>query len=144
MGYKREPKEYRLKFDDGDMAGFEVTMRGLSSEKFLDLTEAATHLSGLDARDVAAVGAAAPMVGIMFGMLGDNLIGWNLEDDNGPVAATKENLLRQDFAFVLQIGTAWMDAIASVPPPLPASSNGGAPSPGLSIPMEPLSPSRSS
>ncbi len=145
MGYRREAKAYKLKFADDDMAGFEITVRGLSSAGFLRLTRAAAAAQDIDVTNVKDVGAATGPVGDMFVMLAENTIGWNLEDDDGiPVPVTVDAVLDQDYEFVMRIVDAWMTAIAGVPRPLPGTSNGGGQFPAASIPMEPLSPSRSS
>src|SRR5260370_25461341 len=48
---------------------------------------------------------------------------------------------KQTLSFNLMVAFAWMSAMAEVDIPLPQGSNGTGPAPGVSIPMEPLSPS---
>jgi len=143
-GYKRERKVYRLTFEDPDLAGFEITVRGLSSAGFLRLTKAAAAAQGIDPANMKDVAGAVVPVGDMFTMLAENTLEWNLEDDDGPVPVTVAAVLDQDFEFVMRIVDAWMTAVGGVAPPLPASSNGGGRFPEASIPMVPLSPSHSS
>ncbi len=140
MGYKRPEKHYRLTFaEPEDMAGFEVIMRRMSSDEFLTLT-------GLASDGIASSGSQTTEAGKeLFAMLGTAVVSWNLEDDDGaPVAPSAAALLALDWEFVTRLTGAYLDAAAGVAPPLPAGSNGGGRFPEVSIPMETLSPSRTS
>lgn len=133
MGYRREPKLYRLRFEDPSMEGFECLCRSVSIERFMALT-------GLAGGTDLARQAEGAME--MFGIFAEALVSWNLEDEDGEkVPATLEGVRAQDLDFMLPIIVAWQEAIAAVAPPLPSSSNGGATSLERSIPMAPLSPS---
>ena len=63
------------------------------------------------------------------------LVGWNLEDDAGPVPATCEGLMRQDIAFVNTIVLQWQRSISEPSAPLGGDSPSGEPSPAASAVM---------
>lgn len=124
MGYKRKITSYHLVFD-GDMAGFECKVKGVSMDRYLEL---------IRMQEDTEKGAE------LIEALADNLTWWNLEEDDGtPVPVSRDAVLAEDSDFVVRIFDQWMKAIGSVPDPLPASSNGGGPLPEASIPMVPLS-----
>ena len=131
-GYRRASKEYRLQFEGDGFDGLEVTMGPLSTAEFLELSEIA------DQADASAKDARR-----MVELVASHLVSWNLEDDDGPVPPTLASLLADDIDFVLAIVKAWTGATAGVSPPLPNSLNGGGKYPEASIPMAPLSASRS-
>lgn len=131
MGYRRNKKRYRLRFDDPEMGGFEIVMGSLSIGQFLDL-QAASAAAADDTSGVAA----------LLAKFAAKIISWNLEDDGGePVPATFDGVKGQELDFILAIISAWMDAMAGVDPTSPASANGTGTFPEVSLPMEPLSPS---
>lgn len=131
MGYVRE-KTYRLTFEDPDYAGLEITAHGASVAAFMELSE----LKDSGSREA---------VTLMFEAFAAALVAWNLESADGvTLPLTAESLWAQDFEFSLNLVTTWMEAVASVAVPLSQRSNGGGISPVLSLPMEPLSPSRAS
>jgi hypothetical protein len=134
VGYRREPKQYKLIFEDPGMAGLEVVARSLSIGEFAKVTRLADQVKD-DSEATAGVLD-------LFEMLGKSLASWNLEDEVGdPVPADYEGIKTQELDFILAIVSAWISAIADVTPPLPAGSNSGGTSPEASLPMEPLSPS---
>jgi len=134
MGFRRERKIYKLKFEDPDLAGLEVLARSLPLGEFFkmsSLTEGAENMAG--------VAAQAEQ---LFREFAKSLVSWNLEDEKGrPVPADYDGIQGQEFDFVLAIITAWMEAMASVRPPLPMPSSNGATFPEASLPMASLSPS---
>jgi hypothetical protein len=81
-------------------------------------------------------------LGQVFDLLAASIVEWNLEDEAGePLKPTAEVIRAQDIDFTLAVLMGWMDAIASVPSPLPGSSpNGGIP-PGVSAQLASLSQS---
>lgn len=145
-GFKRKKKLYRLKFVDSDLDGLEVLMRSVSTGRMLEIQEMASASKaavaskgdGDDPMDMSAVKS-------MVGMIADAMVSWNLEDDDDtPVPATTEGLLDQDIDFLMQIVTAWTEAIAGVAAPLERSSTGGVNALEVSLPMETLSSSLAS
>src|SRR5258706_10110379 len=130
MGYKRPTKHYRLTFaEPEDMAGFEATMKRMSSDEFLTLT-------GLASDGIASSGSKTTEAGKqLFAILGAAIVSWNLlDDDDSPVLPSAAALLAQDWEFTTALTGAYLDAAAGVAPPLPGTSNGGARDPEASIP----------
>ncbi|WP_367138843.1 MULTISPECIES: hypothetical protein [Streptomyces] len=133
MGYKRNPKVYRLKFQDGDMAGLEVTLRSVSVGQSIALGALGSDTSNGDTMER------------MVQLLAERIVEWNLEDENGvPVPPTLEALKNEDMDFILAIINEWTSAAAGVPAPLGSPSPSGETSPEASLPMEPLSASLAS
>lgn len=134
MGFKREPKLYRLKFEDPSMAGLEVDAKSLSTGALLEVTELAGAVKNMKADEVDPAALRK-----LFEVFAAALVKWNLEDeDDRPVPATYEGVVSQELNFVLAVIMAWIGAIASVDIPLPAGSSSGGTSPEASLPMEPL------
>ncbi|SRR5258706_5587074 len=127
MGFKREAKLYRLKFEDPELNGFQCLMRSLSIREFRDL---ATLGDTLQSRGDGTEKAFTAL----FGLVASKLQEWNLEDEDGqPVPSTLEGIEGQELDFVMQVVTAWMTAIAGVAPPLPESLNSGETSPAVQL-----------
>ena len=122
MGFRHQPKVYRLVFDDPQLEGLEVRALGMSIGELQDddLTILAAFVHALQS--------------------------WNLEDEHGtPLPMTLEALQAYpDADFVSTMTRAWMDAVAGVDEELGKDSPSGKPFPEASIPMEPLSPSLAS
>lgn len=121
MGYKPKFKVHDLTFGP-EFDGLEVTARGVSVGEFLEITAGIT----LDRA---------------YELFAENLISWNLEDDEDkPIPAAREEVLKLDRLLIDQIVDVWIDALQKVAAPLEPSSNGGEPSVAASIPMDvPLS-----
>lgn len=130
MGYKRNPKVYRLKFED-EYDGLEVMVRSLSMGQLI------SWKTGDRERDVTEE---------MVELLAERIVSWNLEDEDGtPVPPTLEAIKAEDNDLVFAIINHWTDAVRGVDAPLPESSPAGEPSPEASaIPMVPLSESLAS
>lgn len=127
MGFQHKPARINVAFEPGhDLHGLEVVLRKLTLGEYLDIT---------------GIGEVRlNHIGDQLKAMGDKLISWNLEDDQGqPVPATPEAVLGQDKDLMVTILEAWLDGINGVPAPLDQSSTGGAPSLEASIPMETLS-----
>ena len=140
--YQPKRKLYQLRFEDHP--GFEVTMAGLSIDGFMALSRQAASMQGLDMAKLKGpeLDAAMDQVDGLFTRFAGSLKSWNLDGDDGqPVPVTMGGVRTQDLDFILEIITAWMDAIASVDIPLPQPANGSGTFPEGSLPMEPLSPS---
>lgn len=133
MGYRRSPKAYRLKFEDPELAGLEVTARSLPLGEFLKVSEMATASSTAESMKSADQ---------LFRAFSSSLIEWNLENDFGdPVPATYEGVLSQELDFMMTVVMAWVSAMSDVDSPLPQGSPNGVPSAlAPSLPMEPHSP----
>lgn len=138
MGYVRE-KIYNLVFEDPELAGLEIKTRSTSVGQFMDISKL------MDAAGTDLATDIDKMTALLRLFADGALISWNLEHVDGtPVPADFEGLYAQDLDFVLEVISAWMNAVATLPGPKEPSSNGGVPSVEASLPMEALSPNRSS
>src|SRR5258706_14637252 len=114
MGYKRPTKHYRLTFaEPEDMAGFEATMKRMSSDEFLTLT-------GLASDGIASSGSQTTEAGKeLVSRLRAAALSWDLEDGDGtavpPAAAA---LLALDWEVVVRLTGAYLGAAARVSAPL--------------------------
>lgn len=127
MGFQHKPQRINVSFEPGhDLHGLEVVLRKLTLGEYLDII------------GLGEVGMNH--IGDQLKAMGDKLISWNLEDDNGqPVPATPEAVLGQDKDLMVTILEAWLEALNGVAAPLEQSSPAGEPSLEASIPMETLS-----
>lgn len=139
MGYVRQRKVYRLRFDDEEMNGLEVRAKSVPLGTFLDLVK----LMDLDTRSIS--GSDAGKLDELFEGFAGALVDWNLEEPEGvPVPATFEGLKSQDTDFSLYIVRAWVGALSQIPDFLPPGSSNGGRSLELEMPMESRSPSQTS
>lgn len=131
MGYKRKPKYIRFTFaDDTEYAGLSVTVRTVNLRSLLK---------------IRAASAEADDVEVLAGLVADQLVEWNLEEEDGtPIAPSREALLDQDFDFLMAIINEWNATVAGVSAPLEQPSTSGGKSLEASIPMETLSGSLAS
>lgn len=140
MGYKREPKVYRLRFAEPDMDGLVVRARSMPMGQLMELM----RLMDLGSRAEFTTDDAA-RIDLLFRGFASALVDWNLEEDGPtgtvPVPPTIEGLYAQDMDFVMRIITGWMDTVTAVDPAVGKASGSGGPSLAASLPMEPLSPS---
>jgi hypothetical protein len=132
MAYQRKHKRYRIIFEDGDYAGLEVAMRGLTVDEMLDMSGAA---------DAVKAQANPDTLNVFVDRFAAALISWNMVDeDDNPIPATREAVGEGDLDELMAITEAWMDRMTAVSPALKAGSTDGMPSEVASIPMEPFSP----
>jgi hypothetical protein len=132
VGFKRNPKIYRLKWEDGDYAGLEVNIRSLNMGQLLE-AKSGKSASGKDGLEGTVE------------LLADRILDWNLENEDGtPVPATLEAMKGEDDDLILDIINRWMEAVSGVQAPLDATSPSGEISQVASIPTEALSPSLAS
>lgn len=133
MGFKRNPKIYRLKWEDGDYAGLEVSIRSLNMGQLLE-AKSGKSANGKDGLEGTVE------------LLADRILDWNLEDEETgeAVPATLDAMKSEDDDLILDIINRWMEAVSGVPAPLDATSPSGEISQVASIPTEPLSESLAS
>ncbi len=143
-GYRHQPKEYRLTFED--YPGLEIVTRSVSTGRLVKLMRMAVRLQSKDLTDASELTSEdADAVEALFSGFAKALKWWNLQDDEGrPVPATREGVEDQEFDFVLSLVNDWIEAVAGTPGDLGKGSNSGPQFPEVSLPMAPLSPSRSS
>ena len=131
--FRREKKLYALNFEG--IEGFddlEVTMAGVSLDKFLSMSRLLSDLSTPE-------GQTMENIEKQFEFIGELIASWNLDDEDGkPVPADYEGLKSQDFEFAQVIAQGYMQALSSVPKASNSNSNSGPSSEELSIPMEEL------
>lgn len=130
MGYKVKRKAYRLRFEDPDMDGLVVLVRGMNTGKFIEFQNAKAKQEDAGPDEMSPTEE-------MCRMFIDALIEWNLEDDDGnPLPPTMESLESLDLDFSMAMVNAWPDAVKGVSDPLPQTSTGGSTSVEASIPMD--------
>jgi hypothetical protein len=126
MGYRPKRKIYTLEFEDPDLDGLIVKVRGLNTGQILDIDTARE-----DGGDEAIRG--------LLELLAAQIVEWNVEDDEGqPAPATLDGIRAQELAFNMAIIDAWQNAVTGVPAPLEQPSTDGEQSMEASIPMETL------
>jgi hypothetical protein len=163
MGYKRQRKQFRLKFETGgEYDGFECLAKSLNLEALLDLQEKAAA-AGVTPDGEQKVNPEA--IREMAGLLIENIVTWNLEDEDGtpiPIALSRcvasgkdtaanghcpahaeepyrcnaTGLMTEDASFAMDLMMAWMGGMAGVSDPLSRNSSDGKQSLEVSIPME--------
>lgn len=130
MGYQVAAKRYRITLED--YPGVEIVARSVSLATMMAIDRAGARMAEDEAEATDA--ALGPFV--------QAIESWNLEDESGaPLPISLASLLGlPDPQLGLQAFRAWREQQTAVPDgsPLPHPSNGGAPSPGVSIPMVPL------
>jgi hypothetical protein len=132
MGYQRST--LKLKFEDPEMDGLEVSVRRLSVKDAIDVTKLVRKIAE-NKDDGEALEALAYV-------LSRTLISWNVEDEDGkPIPTTLEGVKSIDPELIREISDATRNAQTGVSRPLSQPSSDGEPSPELSIPMETLSES---
>jgi hypothetical protein len=120
--FKRERKLYQIAFEDPELKGFEVLMKGVSLGEFVDVTELSSKLEDQDGRTRENIEG-------QFTMLAAHLVSWNYADEDGnEVPATYDGLKQLDFADVMKIMYGWMQALTTVP----KASNDDSSSTGIS------------
>lgn len=132
MGFKRN-KTFELDFEGTELEGLKVVCRRPSLDALAYAAEMqGQQLSPATFRDLVRHFA-------------DGLVSWDLEgDDDAPVPATYEQLIKQDEEFLTDLLDAWYPAVQGVDRNLDDGSSSGDPSLEASIPMEPLSASQAS
>jgi hypothetical protein len=100
---------FRLVFDVPEYAGLVVRARSAGAEELATIAELA------ESQTITAVRA-------LIAAFGGLLVSWNAEQDGEPIPATVEGLRRLDYASLLVIVRAWLDAVAGrvkqfAPPP---------------------------
>lgn len=141
-----EVRARRIRITFSHAPDLEIMARSVPLGTLLDVATSSVALLAsldLDERGVPRnPGAlpAAPDLGLQAFL--DAVESWNLEVGGRPVPITVEGCMSlPDPGLIPAAIETWRDAQLTVPAgsPLPQPSNGGAPSPGVSIPMVPLS-----
>jgi hypothetical protein len=109
VGYRRNPKIYKLVFDDTtDYPGLEVQVRTLTMGQLY-------RALGDDTGDRN------------FDMFCERIVSWNLEDEitGEPVPVTREALEAEDDDLIGTIIKRWLAEVMGVPAPLESGSDSG-------------------
>lgn len=123
MGFKRGALLLEWP-EDSEFSGLEVRMRRLSIRQMLDVE----RLS--DLRRESEAGEVMEAMTALLDAIGDGLLGWNYEAEDGtPIAAERASLDDLDLDMVLQLVRAWTKAAAGVPLASRPSSPTGEPEP---------------
>lgn len=132
MGSKRTPTLYLLKFEDGEYAGLEISLKSINIKQSRTMRSVSSETEG-EAFDR------------MLELIASRLHSWNREDEDGnPLPTTLESLEEEEPKLIHIIVNKWTQAIEGVPVPLESDSSAGETSAVASIPMEPLSTSLAS
>lgn len=138
MGFRKQEDHYRLNFDGTKLDGLTVTMRSVDIGTLLDFAELAELGKNLTSDNVAKVRE-------LFEAVAGNIVEWNYEAADGtPVPPTYDGVKTLGLPEAILLLREWVNAMANVPDPLEQPSRAGSTSPVVSLPMEPLSPSRAS
>lgn len=119
MGVFQLQRTYALRWDDGDLAGFEVDIRSTSVAVMLQIRQSAN-----DPERVAK-------------HLAEHVIRWNYADDAGEVLPiVADSFLSLEESVLAAIVRQWYRAATGVSAPLDEGSTGGAPADLGSIPLD--------
>lgn len=125
--FRRERKLYKIDFEDPDLQGFEVLMKGVSLERFIEVTELSSRLS-------EPGGQTRENVEAQYQMLADQIVSWNYADEDGEeYPADYDGLKRLEVQDVNKILQGWMQAMAGVPKDSKSGSPYGGTSEELSL-----------
>ena len=142
MGFTPKRVTYSIDFEGTDLQGLEVTVRSLSLGEYLGVI-GARRLADVRSRGWTDEDRGAMRE--LYDAFAGALVSWNVEDDAGdPVPATKEGVYGQDFAFMLPVALAWLNALGGgvdEDSGLGKDSDAGLSALEASIPMDLLSPS---
>jgi hypothetical protein len=127
MGYRKVPTIYTIKPEN--YKGLEVRMSGTRIGKVRRL------INLQESEDEKTI----EMLDEMVKLIVDNLVSWNLEDEEGnPLPADKEQVEELELPMVLDIIGGWVDSMTGVPDDLGKDSASGSPSPVELVTMEAL------
>lgn len=109
MGFRPEPKQYKLTFSDiPELDGLEVVMGSVSVGEFNELMRLALPKAvseeTLEANDKT------------LELFASKIVSWNLDGANGkPLKPTVENIRAQERSLIGSIITGWQVALVTVP-----------------------------
>jgi hypothetical protein len=128
--FKRDKRQYRLHFEGTVLDGLVALVKSVPVGTMLQMAEMAALVDGFTPADISTLG-------MMFEILADALVEWNMvDDDDQPVPTTMEGIRSLDMDEAMLLIQKWMEVTVGVPGPLDPGSTAGAPSPVASIPMD--------
>lgn len=129
MGYRKVPTIYTLAEIEGE-EGLVVRMKAIRIGKIRQLM----RVVGTDEKDITP-----DMIDVIFKLLLDGLVSWNLEDEHGtPVETTMEGLDELELPTLMNILNAWLENMTGVDDDLGKGSSDGEKFPGRPLTMEAL------
>jgi hypothetical protein len=127
MGFPVERTQYRLRFEQPELDGLEVTVAAMSVRESFAFDDACAEAT-----------TDAAQLRVWVETLGRQLVSWNLEKSPGePWPMTLEGLWDLDGHLLGAITAGWLQALR--PPKPPTDPTGAGPMQGL--PMQPLADS---
>jgi hypothetical protein len=133
-GFRLEPKQYNLTFEDPALDRLEVKLTGMSMDEALDY-----DLARLAAWD--GVERNAERTRAVAETIAAHLVSWSLvEEDGSPTPLTAKGLLSHDPEVQHAIALAYALAVRGVPVPLGSGSTNGAGVDSLPTETLPASP----
>lgn len=119
-GFRLEPKQYNLAFEDPALDGCEVQLTGMSMQEALDLDLLRfAPWKGVEDNATRQRAIAETIVA--------HLVGWNLtEKDGSPTPETADGLLSHDQEIQIAIVGAYGRAVRGIAAPLDSGSTNGA------------------
>src|SRR5260370_20784796 len=118
MGFKAPVSQYALQFDGDDYEGLEIVAKGLSVEKFLEVSGLADEIGAKTEEE------AMKSLNDLFLTFSRSIVRWNIENGNGkPLATTVPGLKSLDFRFVMLTIRAWLSSMSEVSPSLGKGSS---------------------
>lgn len=130
QGYRRQRTVYTVRY--AQHPGLWVRAKAPSTQTYIDLAS-----KGENPNVETVIEMARTFI--------DNVLDWNLEDEDGtPVPTTMEALLAEEWDFMEDLVQGWMEAVAGTGDSLKKDSPGGERVIMDSIPMEPLSTNQAS
>lgn len=129
MGYTPNRRLYRLKFEDDELAGLEVTARAGSVATYRRIAALANKPYSSPPSD-----EDLERIADLYAAFAGVLVGWNLEEPVGvPVPTTLHGIESQEPWLVNSVVTAWLEAVQEA-----LMSEDTAEAVEATLPMEPL------
>lgn len=119
MGHAVDRTSYRIRFEDGPLAGAEVEARSVTTGEYMRLKGmAASAETSQEEHDHNQA---------LFEAFAGALVSWDLEDagTGKPIPADLTGLWTLDLGVSLQLSLRWLETVASAPRPLSNGSTGG-------------------
>lgn len=128
MGYKKVPTIYTLEDVDGEK-GLIIRMKSLRIGKLRRLVQ----IIEADNEDLSK------FLGEIFDLIGEGLVSWNLEEENGaPVPADRAGVEELEMGLIMGLLSEWIDVMTGAGEELGKDLPSGGPFPGQPVTMEAL------
>ena len=124
MGFKRNAPTLALTFE-GELSGLQVETKTVGRRQYRELAELHEALNGERPTGPAAWDAFDALCEAFEAVL----VGWNLEDDDGPIDCDTKSLDAQGIPFTLALVIGWLTAMDAYTDSLTAEVEGKYPDP---------------